>query len=59
MDRITIAVAIGMGLVFALGVVFGFLAISIASRREARLGSLTQQPPNAATQGGIASHGAR
>ena len=54
MDRITVAVAIGMALVFATGVVFGVIAmVSMASRREDRLGTLTGQPP------GLLARGAR
>ena len=52
MDRIMVAVAIGMGLVFAAGVILGFLVtISRASNREDRLGTLTRQPPDAAARG--------
>ena len=52
MDRIMVAVAIGMGLVFAAGVILGFLVtISMASNREDRLGTLTRQPPDAAARG--------
>lgn len=52
MDRIMVATAIGMALVFALGVLFGFLVtISRASNREDRLGTLTRQPPDAAARG--------
>ena len=44
MDRIMVAVAIGMALVFAAGVILGFLVtISMASNREDRLGTLTRQ----------------
>jgi hypothetical protein len=51
-DRIMVAVAIGMGLVFAAGVILGFLVtISMASRREDRLGTLTRQAPDAAARG--------
>lgn len=51
-DRIMVAVAIGMGLVFALGVLLGFLVtISRASNREDRQGTLTRQPPDAAARG--------
>ena len=54
MDRITVAVAIGMALVFAVGVVFGVIAmVSMASAREDRLGTLTRQPP------GVIARGAR
>ena len=52
MDRIMVAVAIGMGLVFAAGVILGFLVtISRASNREDRLGTLTRQPPDAVARG--------
>ena len=58
MDRIMIAVAIGMALVFSFGVLLGFLVtISIASNREDRLGTLTRQPPNAAARGARRCHG--
>jgi hypothetical protein len=47
-----VAVAIGMALVFAIGVILGFLVtISLASNREDRLGTLTQQAPDAAARG--------
>jgi hypothetical protein len=52
MDRITVAVAIGMALVFAIGVVFGVIVmVSMASRREDRLGTLTRQPPDLLARG--------
>ena|GEM_PF-1303166 len=52
MDRIMVAMAIGMGLVFAAGVILGFLVtISRASNREDRLGTLTRQPPDAVARG--------
>ena len=52
MDRIMVAVVIGIALVFAAGVILGFLVtISMASRREDRLGTLTRQPPDAAARG--------
>ena len=52
MDRIMVAVAIGMALVFATGVILGFLVtISMASNREDRLGTLTRQPPDATARG--------
>ena len=58
MDRIMVAVAIGMALVFAFGVLLGFLVtISIASKREDRLGTLTRQPPNAVARGARRLHG--
>lgn len=51
-DRIMVAVAIGTALVFAFGVLLGFLVtISMASKREDRLGTLTRQPPDAAARG--------
>jgi hypothetical protein len=51
-DRIMVAVAIGMALVFAVGVVLGFLVtISMASHRESRLGTVTRRPPDAAARG--------
>jgi hypothetical protein len=54
MDRITLAVAIGIGLAFAAGVLLGVIAmVSVASGREDRLGTLTQQPP------GLLARGAR
>ena len=47
-----VAVAIGMGLVFAAGVILGFLVtISMASNREDRLGTLTRQPPDTMARG--------
>ena len=52
MDRIMVAVAIGMALVFPTGVILGFLVtISMASNREDRLGTLTRQPPDATAWG--------
>jgi hypothetical protein len=52
MDRTMVAVAIGMALVFATGVILGFLVtISLASIREDRLGTLTRQAPDAAARG--------
>ena len=52
MDRIMVAVAIGMALVFAFGAVLGIIAmVSMASNREDRLGTLTRQPPDAAARG--------
>jgi hypothetical protein len=45
-DRIIVAVAIGMALVFAAGVILGVIAmVSMASRRQDRLGTLTGQSP--------------
>ena len=52
MDRIVVAVAIGMTLVFGTGVMAGVIAmVSMAIRREDRLQSLTRQPPDAAARG--------
>lgn len=54
MDRIMVAVAIGMALVFGSGVLVGVIAmVSMAIRREDRLGTLTRQPP------GVLARGAR
>ena len=51
MDRIMVAVAIGMGLVFGIGVLVGVIAmVSMAIRREAKLGTLTRQPPERTDQ---------
>jgi hypothetical protein len=58
MDRTMIAVAIGMALVFTAGVILGFLVtISMASRREDKLGTLTRQPPDAAARGARRMYG--
>jgi hypothetical protein len=52
MDRIMVAVAIGMALAFALGAVLGVIAmVSMASNREDRLGTLTRQPPDVLARG--------
>ena len=52
MDRIMVAVAIGMALAFSIGVVLGVIAmISMASNREDRLGTLTHQPPDVLARG--------
>jgi hypothetical protein len=52
MDRIMVAVAIGMILVFSTGVMAGIIAtVAKAIRREDRLRSLTRQPPDAAARG--------
>jgi hypothetical protein len=52
MDRIMVAVAIGMALVFATGVIIGVIAmVSMASRREDRLGTLTGQSPDVIARG--------
>jgi hypothetical protein len=54
MDRIMVAVAIGMALVFATGVVLGVIAmVSMAIRREDKRGSLTGEAP------GVLARGAR
>jgi hypothetical protein len=51
MDRIMVAVAIGMGLVFGIGVLVGVIAmVSMAIRGEAKLGTLTRQPPERTDQ---------
>jgi hypothetical protein len=51
-DRIMVAVAIGMALAFALGAVLGVIAmVSMASNREDRLGTLTRQPPDVLARG--------
>ena len=52
MDRITVVVAIGMGLVFGTGVIVGVIAmVAMAIRREDRRGSLTQPPPDVLARG--------
>jgi hypothetical protein len=52
MDRIVVAVAIGMTLVFGAGVMAGVIAmVAMAIRKEDRLRSLTRQPPCAAARG--------
>ncbi len=52
MDRIVIAVATGMTLVFGTGVIAGVIAmVALAIRKEDKLRSLTRQPPSAATRG--------
>ena len=54
MDRIMVAVAIGMALVFCTGVLVGIIAmVAMAIRREDKLGTLTRQPP------GVLARGAR
>lgn len=51
MDRIMVAAAIGMGLVFATGVMVGVvLMVAAAIRREDKRGTLTQAPPDAAAR---------
>lgn len=52
MDRIVIAVATEITLVFGTGVIAGVIAmVALAIRKEDRLRSLTRQPPGAATRG--------
>jgi hypothetical protein len=52
MDRIMVAVAIGMALAFATGVLLGVIAmVSMASNREDRLGTLTREPPDVLARG--------
>ena len=52
MDRVMVAVAIGMALVFLMGVMSGVVAmVSMASNREDRLGTLTRQPPDVIARG--------
>jgi hypothetical protein len=52
MDRIVVAVAIGMGLVFGTGMMVGIFAmIAMAVHREDRRYTLTGQPPNVAARG--------
>lgn len=51
-DRIMVAVAIGMALVFGTGFLVGVIAmVSMSIRREDRRGSLTQRPPDVAARG--------
>ncbi len=52
MDRIAVAVAIGMGLVFGTGIMVGVLVmVSMAVRREDRGNTLTRQPPDVGARG--------
>jgi hypothetical protein len=52
MDRIMVAMAIGMGLVYGTGVMLGIIAmIAVAVRREDRRYSLTRQPPDVVARG--------
>jgi hypothetical protein len=52
MDRIVVAVAIGMGLVFGTGIMVGIVAmIATAVRREDRRSTLTRTPPGPAARG--------
>ena len=53
-DRIMVAVAIGMALVFGTGILVGVIAmVSMAIRREDKRGSLTGEAP------GVLARGAR
>jgi len=52
MDRIVVAVAIGIGLVFGTGIMVGIVAmIATAVRREDRRSTLTSTPPGPAARG--------
>lgn len=52
MDRIMIAVATEITLVFGAGIIAGVIAmVALAIRKEDRLRSLTRQSPSAATRG--------
>ncbi|HEX2743787.1 MAG TPA: hypothetical protein VHO07_15290 [Streptosporangiaceae bacterium] len=52
MDHIVVAVAIGMGLVFGIGILAGVvLTIAMAVRREERRSTLTGPAPDAAARG--------
>src|SRR4029077_11304121 len=52
MDRIVIAVATEITLVFGAGIIAGVIAmVALAIRKEDKLRSLTGQPPSAATRG--------
>lgn len=52
MDRIMVAVAIGMALVFGTGIMVGVIAmVSMAIRREDKRGSLTGEPPGGLARG--------
>ena len=52
MDRIVIAVATAITLIFCVGVMAGVIAIvALAIRKEDKLRSLTGQPPSATTRG--------
>jgi len=53
MDRILVAVAIGMGLVFGTGMMVGVVAmmLAMAVRREDRRYTLTGNAPDAAARG--------
>jgi hypothetical protein len=52
MDRIMVAMAIGAGLVFGIGVLIGIMTmIAMAVRKEDRLHTLTSAPPSAMARG--------
>ena len=52
MDRIMVAVAIGMALVFSAGIVVGvILMVSVTIRTRDRRGSLTRQAPDTMARG--------
>jgi hypothetical protein len=52
MDRIVIAVATEITLVFGAGIIAGVIAmVALAIRKEDKLRSLTGQPPSATTRG--------
>ncbi len=52
MDRIMLAIAIGMILVFGTGFLAGTIAmVAVAVRREEKGHSLTREPPGAAARG--------
>ena len=52
MDRLMVAAAIGMALVFGTGVLVGIIAmVALAIRREDKLGTLTRQPPDVLARG--------
>jgi hypothetical protein len=52
MDRIVVAVVIGMGLVFGTGIMVGIIAmIAMAVRREDRRYTLTGPPPDVVARG--------
>ena len=52
MDRIVVAVAIGMGLVFGTGIIVGIVVmIAMAVRREDRRYTLTGRAPDVAARG--------
>jgi hypothetical protein len=52
MDRIMVAVAIGMALVFGTGIMVGVIAmVSMAIRREDKRGSLTGEAPDVVARG--------